>query len=350
MSRSYSFRVPASTSNLGAGFDALALALDRYLKVRVEIDPFPSSQRRGGAKRRGGQFGGNSRRADHPVCALGAASPPLRGGEWPKYEIVVRGVDAASIPTTSDNLILRVAQSVAAQRKRPLPPFRITIDNEIPLARGMGSSAAAIIAGITCYELGTKERLSEREIFHYAHEFEPHPDNLSAALRGGLITATESANGDVLIAKMQVADGVKPIVVIPAFELSTEKARAVLPQTYSRRDAVFNIQRSALTIAALTTGNLLLLREAMRDRIHQPYRAALIPGFEEILALNIPGLLGVALSGAGPTVFAFAKPANAKSAGRAIASVFEKHGVRATPMAVNIDSEGRSIAEGELDL
>ncbi|PYR89480.1 MAG: homoserine kinase, partial [Acidobacteria bacterium] len=89
------------------------------------------------------------------------------------------------------------------------------IDNEIPLARGMGSSAAAIIAGITCYELGTKERLSEREIFHYAHEFEPHPDNLSAALRGGLITATESANGDVLIAKMQVADGVKPIVVIP---------------------------------------------------------------------------------------------------------------------------------------
>jgi len=105
-----------------------------------------------------------------------------------------------------------------------------------------------------------------------------------------------------------------------------------------------------LTIAALTTGNLLLLREAMRDRIHQPYRAALIPGFEEILALNVPGLLGVALSGAGPTVFAFAKPANAKSAGRAIASVFEKHGVRATPMAVNIDTEGRSITEGEGDL
>ncbi len=307
MNRSYSFRVPASTSNLGAGFDALGLALDRYLKVRVEM-------------------------------------------EGVNHEIVARGVDAASIPPTPDNLILRVAKSVAAQRKRPLPPFRITIDNEIPLARGMGSSAAAIIAGITCYELGTKERLSEQEIFRYAHEFEPHPDNLSAALRGGLITATESADGDVLIAKMQVADGVKPIVVIPAFELSTEKARAVLPQTYSRRDAVYNIQRSALTIAALTTGNLLLLREAMRDRIHQPYRAALIPGFEEILALNVPGLLGVALSGAGPTVFAFAKPANAKSAGRAIASVFEKHGVRATPMAVNIDTEGRSITEGEGDL
>src|SRR5207253_8571118 len=146
-------------------------------------------------------------------------------------------------------------------------------------------------------------------------------------------------NGDVLIAKMQVADGVRPIVVIPAFELSTEKARAVLPQTYSRRDAVYNIQRSALTIAALTTGNLLLLREAMRDRIHQPYRAALIPGFEEILALATPGLLGVALSGAGPTVFALATPSQSANVGRAITGVFEKHGVNATPMLVTIDSE-----------
>src|SRR5207253_7629670 len=137
-------------------------------------------------------------------------------------------------------------------------------------------------------------------------------------------------NGDVLIAKMQVADGARAIVVIPAFELSTEKARSVLPQTYSRKDAVYNIQRSALTIAALTTGNWPLLREAMRDRIHQPYRAPLIPGFEEILALATPGLLGIALSGAGPTVFALAKPAETGSVGRAIANVFEKHGVKAT--------------------
>ena len=299
MSRSYSFRVPASTSNLGAGFDALSLALERYLRVKLETSS--------------------------------------------SMEIVARGVDHGSIPVTADNLILRVATRVAEQRNRTLPAFRMTIDNEIPLARGMGSSAAAIIAGITCYELAADDQLSEQEIFRYAHEFESHPDNLAAALRGGLVAAAVGADGEVLIAKLAVAGGIRPIVVIPAFELSTEKARAVLPQTYSRKDAVYNIQRSALTIAALTTGSWPILREAMRDRIHQPYRAPLIPGFEEILALTTPGLLGVALSGAGPTVLALAKQGDAESVGRAIASVFEKHGVRAAPHIVNIDSVGRYI-------
>jgi len=297
MSGSDSFRVPASTSNLGAGFDALSLALQRYLKIS------------------------------------------LQAGD--KSEIAARGVNAELIPTTPDNLIVRVAASVAKQRHRQLPAFRMTIDNEIPLARGMGSSAAAIIAGITCYELLTEDKLSEREIFRYAFEFEPHPDNLAAALRGGLVAAAVAADGEVLIAKLTVPEGIRPVVVIPAFELSTEKARAVLPQSYSRKDAVYNIQRSALTIAALTTGDWAMLREAMRDRIHQPYRAPLIPGLEEILDLNTPGLIAVALSGAGPTVLALAKPADAENVGRAIAGVFERHGVKASSHLVNIDNEGR---------
>jgi homoserine kinase len=300
MSRSFSFRIPSSTSNLGAGFDALSLALQKYLRIHIEV-------------------------------------------EGCNFEIIGRGVDAGLIPTTGDNLILRVANSVARQRNRSLPAFRMLIDNEIPLARGMGSSAAAIIAGITCYELATGDKLTQGEIFNYTREFESHPDNLAAALRGGLVAATESADGEVLIAKLQVADGAEAILVIPAFELSTEKARAVLPQTYSRKDVVYNIQRSALTIAALTTGNWPLLREAMRDRIHQPYRSGLIPGFEEILALNTPGLLGVALSGAGPTVFALARGPETDGVGRMIANVFKKHGVEATPLTVNIDNEGRTI-------
>ena len=297
MSRRYSFRVPASTSNLGAGFDALSLALQRYLKVTVE-----------------------------------AAA---------EMEIVASGVDAASIPTTPDNLIRRVADSVAKQRRKHLPAFRMTIENEIPLARGMGSSAAAIIAGVTCYELAAEEKLSDREIFQYALEFESHPDNLAAAYRGGLVATAIADDGEVLIAKLVVAEGLRTVVVIPAFELSTEKARGVLPQTYSRKDAVYNIQRSALTVAALTTGDWSLLREALKDRIHQPYRAPLIPGFEEILAVDTPGLLGVALSGAGPTVLALANPKDAESVGGSIVRIFEKHGVKATPNVVNIDTEGR---------
>jgi homoserine kinase len=297
MSRTYNFRVPSSTANLGAGFDALSLALDRYLGVTVQ------------------ESGTNI--------------------------IEVRGLDAASIPTTSNNLIVRVAQTVARRRNRALPALRIVIENEIPLARGMGSSAAAIIAGITCYELVSSDRLEDQEIFRYACEFESHPDNLSAALYGGLTAAATNAGGEVLVSRLKVADGAQPVVVIPNFELSTERARAVLPQTYSRKDVLYNIQRTALTVAALTTGDWQLLREAMRDRVHQPYRAPLIPGLNEILAMNTPGLLGVALSGAGPTVLALAKPADAASVGRTIAGVFEKHGVNATPNVMNIDMEGR---------
>jgi homoserine kinase len=303
MSRTFSFRVPAGTSNLGAGFDTLGLALEIYLRVHIE---------------------------------LSAAT-----------EVVVMGIDSAEIPKTRDNLILRVANRVAVLRERELSPFRMTIANEIPLARGLGSSAAAIIAGITCYELIAGDRLSEAEIFRYAYEFESHPDNLSPALRGGLVAACQGPDSETFIANLSVAPGVKCVVVIPEFEISTEKARAVLPQTYSRRDAVYNIQRSALIVGALTTGNWPLLREAMTDRIHQPYRASLIPGFEEILALRTPGLYGLALSGAGPAIFALADPAKAETVGWAITEVFEKHKVRAMPHIVNIDSEGRVVGNAE---
>ena len=300
MSRNYSFRLPAGTSNLGAGFDTLGLALEIYLRVRLE----PAS----------------------------------------KTEIVALGVDAAEIPTTPDNLILRVANRVAALRNRELPTFRMTIANEIPLARGLGSSAAAIIAGITCYELAAQDTLTEQEIFRYAFEFESHPDNLSPSLRGGLVAACQGPDSEVFIANLSVAPGVKCVIVIPDFEVSTEKARAVLPQTYSRKDTVYNIQRSALIVGALTTGNWPLLREAMNDRIHQPYRTSLIPGFEEILALRMPGMFGVALSGAGPTIFALAAPAKADAVGWEITAVFEKYGVKALPHVVNIDTEGRVIS------
>ena len=294
-----SVRVPASTSNLGAGFDALSLALNRYLKVSLS-------------------------QADH-------------------LRIEASGVDQALIPRTPDNLVYRVAMAAAAMRHRTLPPFHMKIENEIPLARGMGSSAAAIIAGITCYEMAADDPLTEQDLFRCAFEFESHPDNLAAALYGGLVATAVSDTGTVLVSRPAISGRVSGIVVIPSFELSTEKARSVLPQTYSRKDVVYNIQRSALTIAALTSGDWGMMREAMRDRIHQPYRAKLIPGLEQILSLEMAGLFAVALSGAGPTVFAFAAPDQADAVGQTIAGVFKQHGVDATPQFVDIDRSGRLI-------
>src|SRR5262249_13385527 len=148
-----SVRVPASTSNLGAGFDALSLALNRYLKVS------------------------------------------LSGAD--NLRIEASGVDQALIPLTPDNLIYRVAIAAAAMRRRALPPFQMKIENEIPLARGMGSSAAAIIAGITCYEIAAEDSLSEQDLFRCAFEFESHPDNLAAALYGGLVATAVSDTGAV---------------------------------------------------------------------------------------------------------------------------------------------------------
>src|SRR5262249_55408130 len=180
----------AATSNLGAGFDALGLALEIYLRARIELSS--------------------------------------------KTEIVALGVDAAEITTNSDNLLLRVANRVAGQRNRELPPFLMTIANDSPLARRLGSSASGIIAGIAWYEWRAQDRLSEAEIFRYAFEFESHPDNLSPALRGGLVAACRGADSEVFIANLAVAPGVKCVIVIPEFEVSTEKARAVLPKMYSR--------------------------------------------------------------------------------------------------------------------
>lgn len=299
--RLHQFRIPASTSNLGAGFDSLGLALTRYLHVAVELAP--------------------------------------------AFAIEATGTDARSIPTDANNLIVRVAQTIAEQRSQKLPAFRIVLKNEIPLARGMGSSAAAIIAGITCYELITGNRLTDSEIFHYAVQFEPHPDNLACALYGGLISAALDSHGRVFVARLQVASGLTPVVIIPEFELSTETARKVLPHTYSRSDTVYNIQRAALTVAALTTGTWSLLRESMRDRIHQPYRASLIPGLNRVLELDSPGLRGVALSGAGPSVFALCERGRDEEIGRAIVHTFKEHGVSAISHSLDIDSKGRVIAD-----
>jgi homoserine kinase len=292
--------VPASTANLGPGFDALSLALAMYLEV--EVDP---------------------KVADRSV------------------RIRATGVDVEKMPAGGDNLIVRVMDRVAVKRGRAIPGATLRARNEIPLARGMGSSSTAIVAGISCYEILSGEELSPREIFDLAFEFEPHPDNLAAALYGGLTVSAIRPDGAAVVAGVAVPDGLRPVLVIPDFELSTEKARRVLPSSYSRTDAVFNVQRSALVVAAMAGGHWNLLADAMQDRMHQPYRAPLIPGLEQALSLRADGLVAAALSGAGPTVLALAVPDRAEAAGEQIRRVFEEHGVSSSVRVCDIDTSGR---------
>jgi homoserine kinase len=293
--------LPASTSNLGPGFDCFGLALKLYLTVR---------------------------------CSVAAKA---------KEACRVRTTGAKenrALPRNATNLIYR-AMSFAARRENiELPPVDMIVHNEIPLASGLGSSAAAIVAGIKLSALLTGRELSEQTIQNYATEFEGHPDNVTATLRGGFVASCVQNDGIVVTTKFDWPAHIRAVVVSPRSQLPTHVARAALPRSVSRGDAVHNLQRSAVFIAALAQQRYDLFWESMRDRLHQPKRESLVPGLAEALALpKMAGLLGVALSGAGPSIVALVD-ANEKQIGNKIASCFRAHNIQSTVRVLDIDNDG----------
>ena len=293
--RAVRIRVPASTANLGPAFDAVGLALQMFLTVEV-----------------------------HRV-----ASPPSR--------LEFRGRDAAAVPQDASNLIWRTMESVAARRGGTLPPFLLRVDNEIPLTRGLGSSATARLAAAAAADFLCDFHLGPAELLEIATAEEGHPDNVAPALVGGLVVSVSST--PILWTRMELPAEWRIVAVVPEYELETRRARAVLPESVPHRDAVYNVQRAAFLIAQLARGHRDGVREAMRDRLHQPYRAPLVPGLDEILALDCDGLIGVALSGAGPSVVALADE-RAEEIGGSIEALFAKHGVRSETRVLQADNGG----------
>jgi homoserine kinase len=304
--------VPASTSNLGASFDTCGLALSLYLRIEVETRD--------------------------------------RG-----FEIVASGEGAEKLPRDESNLIARAALYVAEERRRKIPGARLRIDSQIPLSRGLGSSSAAIIAGISLYEVLSGERLSEEELFGYALQFEGHGDNLAPATLGGLVVAVVKEYLDysgnerrsLIALKRRWAEEIGIVLCIPEFEMETARLRAVLPKMVTRNDAIYNLQRASLLQAALSERRFDLLNEALRDRLHQPQRAPLAPGLSEVLKLNDephkhPGLLGVAISGAGSTLIAFATE-NCETIAETMRERMSACGMSARAMEVKVDNRGRII-------
>jgi homoserine kinase len=305
--------VPASTSNLGASFDTCGLALSLYLRLTVE--------------------------------------PRVSG-----VEITLAGEGADLIPCDESNFIWQVANYVAAERKQTLGGAKLLIESQIPLARGLGSSSSAIIAGISLYEVLAGEQLREDEFFRYAMHYETHGDNLAPSYLGGLVLACVRDEGDghfeLLAVKRHWPDEIKIAIVIPDFEMETAKMRAALPREIPLRDAIFNMQRAALLQAAISEGRYDLITEALRDRLHQPYRAPLVPALSEVLKLNderdrFPGLLGIAISGAGSTMIAFAL-SDCTEIAEAMKSRIEACGIRARTMNVCVDNQGRTITQKEI--
>ncbi|KAG6891115.1 hypothetical protein C0995_014205 [Termitomyces sp. Mi166 len=316
MSRVLRIRVPGTSANIGPGFDVVGLSLSLYLTLTVTVPAPP---------------------------------PPSSSYEHPK--ITYEGEGADEVPLDAyKNLTTRVALYVLRCNNIPYFPSGLLIHcaNDIPFGRGLGSSGAAVIAGVLLADALANLRLPTERLLDFALMVERHPDNVTAALVGGFVgsylkelddQASEAASvplSEVLpeyppdagkdwglkppvpphgighYVRFGWAPCVKALAIIPRFELSTAKAREVLPKEYSRKDLVFNLQRLAVLTTALAQSppDPDLIYEAMKDRVHQPYRKTLIPGLPEVTSritpATHPGLLGICLSGAGPTILALA--------------------------------------------
>jgi homoserine kinase len=251
-------RLPATSANLGPGFDALAVALDFFLELEAE----PSEE----------------------------------------FSIHATGRDWQRCARLEDNLILDAYRGILKSHGRPVVPLAIRMANGIPLGMGCGSSAAGRLAAIALADHFGKLGWSSEQIIEEAHRLEGHPDNVAACWLGGLAVAAWDGQR-IKVAQVEPAQRWRAIVVLPARPLATSEARAVLPAAYPREDVVANIQCAALLGLAFAQQRDDFLRVAMSDRIHQPYRAPFCPLLEPLLPLvGANGILGVALSGAGPAV------------------------------------------------
>lgn len=293
-------QVPATTANLGPGFDCLGLALD--LHNTVEVEP---------------------------------------AGDSPCIAVVGEGAEI--IPRDARNLVYRAIESVFRTVGRPAPGLRITLINWIPLMSGLGSSSAAIVAGVVAANALVDAPLSRAELLRLAVDLEGHPDNVAPALLGGLVIVALGETGPIY-RRLEVPP-LPVVVAVPDFRVATATARAALPDKVPLVDAVFNIGRTALVVQALMSGDYMLLERTMHDRLHQPYRAPLVPGFDEVVeAARGAGASGVALSGAGPSVVAFA-PHDLEAIGAAMCDAFAHHGLTARHMLLRAASEGANLVD-----
>ncbi len=232
--------------------------------------------------------------------------------------------------------------AVASRAHLPLPPIELDIFNEIPLGKGLGSSAAALTAGVVIANRVLNLEWKPARILDEAARLEGHPDNVAACVLGSIVATAVEPGGLSRAVRLEMPAHFEISVVVPNFALPTSESRAVLPECYSRQDAIFNIQRASLLIAALASGDASVFPAALDDRLHQPVRAPLVPGLAEILRLRAPGLLGCALSGAGPAVLVFYERGHERVCDL-VRQVFAMHGCTTEIISTGVSSKGYEL-------
>ena len=290
-------RVPATSANLGSGSDCLGLALSLYLTVSFET-------------------------AETDSFTFG------RGFDEPIPE--------------NDNLVLTAMKLYECRSGRQLPPLTITMESDIPVSRGLGSSSSAIIAGLLGAAAVLGDEPDDDYILHLATEIEGHPDNVTPALLGGFTMAMY--DGNALMYRRYALPEMELITAVPSYRLSTQKARKVLPKEIPLKDAISQLQRAVLLSAALASGEISGLRALTEDSFFTPNRKALMPGYEQaVKAAENAGALCAMTSGAGPTILAVANGGNGGAVGCAMLAALNAAGVEAEIFRLKPDNEGAVI-------
>jgi homoserine kinase len=292
-------RVPATSANLGPGFDALGLALALYNEVEAS--------------------------------------------EADSVGVTVEGEGAGELPAGADNVVARGVRLAYEAAGRPFKGVALRCVNRVPPARGLGSSAAAWVGGLVAGNRLAAGSLPPQELLALATRAEGHPDNVAAALHGGLTVSCVAADGHVTAVSLPVPEDLTWVVLVPAITASTAGARAVLPAAVPRADAVFNVQRVALLLAGLQARRPDALAAALDDRLHQPYRRALFPWMEAVSdAARRAGALGCVLSGAGPSLLAVVA-GDGGAVGRAMEATLRAAGVEGRARTLAVDTAGATV-------
>ena len=299
MITSVKVRIPATSANMGPGFDCLGMALDIWNTVGLET-------------------GG---------CG---------------FEITGEGSD--QLPRDPSNMVYRGIARVFEKLGRKAPPFRIVCHNEVPLTRGLGSSSAALVGGLIAGNSVCGSPLTRPELLDIAAGIEGHPDNVAPALLGGCQVAV-SHEGRVVAAMVPMPDDLAAVLFVPSVPMPTEQARAILEPNVTRSDAVFNIGRAALLVQALASGDLTGLAVATEDRLHQPARQTMFPAMRNLFKAALgAGALGVFLSGAGPTVLSLAR-GREFTIGYEMADAAAKSGIEGQVKITRPSKQGAHVVE-----
>lgn len=305
---SVTITVPATTANLGPGFDCLGAALSLYNRFEFSL--------------------------------LSGAARDL--------QIEASGRDAERVATDRTNLAYVAFCHLYQKIGEVPPPIHLSISLEIPLARGLGSSATAIVAGLVGANELAGLPLTEADLIAMAIDLEGHPDNVVPALMGGCRLAA-STDATWTICDIPWHSEIVPVVAIPEFELSTVKARSVLPLTYDCHDAIFNAAHLGLLVRGLQTGHPDWLRTALHDRIHQPYRQSLISGYAAVESAAVKaGAYGLVISGAGPTLLALTHSTQAGTVQTAMVQAWESLGVVAAAQTLPIEPNGTIVQSADV--